>query len=255
MPEPPRLPEEMLLRYTDVPEGRIRTRVLGRRRPDALPVVVVQGMAVSDYLLPACAALGAWTEVHLFDVPGYGGSGQPARRLDVRGYGEALVHWLEAAGLDRAIVVGHSSGTQVAAWAGVLAGNRVAAVGLASPTIDPVARPLPRLFYRWRLDARSPSPGLVENHVPEWKRAGVRGALHLVRVHLADRIEEQVARLEVPLLVIRAEDDRLTTEGWVRGLTASANGEFVTVPGAHAFLWLDPEAWSGHLRALSSRAG
>jgi len=254
MPEPPRLPDEMLLRYTDVPEGRIRTRVLGRRQPDALPVVVVQGMAVSDYLLPACAALGSWTEVHLFDVPGFGGSGQPTRRLDVRGYGEAVVHWLEAAGLDRALVVGHSSGTQVAAWAGVLAPDRVAAVGLASPTIDPIARPLPKLVYRWRLDARSPSPGLEENHVPEWKRAGIAGAAHLVRVHLADRIEEQVVRLAVPVLVIRAEDDRLTTPHWVRELAASARGELVTVPGAHAFLWLDPEAWSAPLRELSAKA-
>ncbi|RFU20411.1 alpha/beta fold hydrolase [Geodermatophilus marinus] len=255
MPEPPRLPSEMLLRYTDVPEGRIRTRVLGTRRPGGPPVVVVQGMAVSDYLLPACAALGAWTEVHLFDVPGFAGSGRPTRRLDVRGYGEALAHWLAAAGLDRAVVVGHSSGTQVAAWAGVLAPDRVAGVALASPTIDPVARPWPKLLYRWRLDARSPSPGLEENHVPEWKRAGVTGALHLVRVHLADRIEEQVARLDVPLLVIRAEDDRLTTDRWVRALAASAGGELVTVPGAHAFLWLDPEAWSAPLRGLAARAG
>jgi pimeloyl-ACP methyl ester carboxylesterase len=254
MPEPPRLPDEMLLRYTDVPEGRIRTRVLGRPQPDALPVVVVQGMAVSDYLLPACAALGSWTEVHLFDVPGFGGSGRPTRRLDVRGYGEALVHWLEAAGLDRAVVVGHSSGTQVAAWAGVLAPDRVAAVGLASPTIDPIARPLPKLLYRWRLDARSPSPGLEENHIPEWKRAGITGAAHLVRVHLADRIEEQVARLRMPVLVIRAQDDRLTTERWVRELAASAGGDLVTVPGAHAFLWLDPRAWSAPLRELSAKA-
>src|SRR5215203_6061556 len=100
MPEPPRLPDEMLLRYTDVPEGRVRTRVLGRRQPEALPVVVVQGMAVSDYLLPACAALGSWTEAHLFDVPGYAGSGRPTGRLDVRGYGESVVRWFEAAGVD-----------------------------------------------------------------------------------------------------------------------------------------------------------
>lgn len=244
----------MLLRYTDVPEGRIRTRVLGQRRTDVLPIVVVQGMAVSDYLLPACAALGEWTEVHLFDVPGFAGSGRPTRRLDVRGYGEAVVHWLEAAGLDRVIVVGHSSGTQVAAWAGVLAPDRVAAVGLASPTIDPIARPLPRLLFRWRLDARSPSPGLEANHLPEWKRAGVSGLAHLVKVHLDDRIEDQVARLQMPVLVLRAEDDGLTSDRWVSDLAASAGGEAVTVPGAHAFLWLDPGSWSAPLRALAARA-
>jgi hypothetical protein len=70
--------------------------------------------------------------------------------------------------------------------------DRVAAVGLASPTVDPMARSLPKLLFYWRLDARSPSPGLEVNHVPEWKRAGPRGIAHLVKVHLDDRLEEQV---------------------------------------------------------------
>ena len=255
MPTPPPLPREMLLRYTDVPEGRIRTRVLGQRPTGVLPVVVVQGMAVSDYLLPACAALAEWTEVHLLDLPGYAGSGEPTRYLDVRGYGETVAHWLDTAGLDRAVVVGHSSGTQVAAWTGVLCPERVAGVGLASPTVDPMARSLPRLLFRWRLDARAPSPGLEANHLPEWKRAGPRGIAHLIKVHLADRLEEQVARLSVPVLAIRGERDRLSTERWVRDLAGGTpNGDHVTVPGAHAFVWLDPHAWSDPLHHLATRA-
>jgi pimeloyl-ACP methyl ester carboxylesterase len=254
-PTPPRLPSEMLLRYTDVPQGRVRTRVLGRRRDGVPPVVVVQGMAVSDYLLPACAALGEWTEVHLLDLPGYGGSGQPTRSLDVRGYGQVVSRWLDAAGPDRFLVVGHSSGTQVAAWTGVLRPDRVAGVGLASPTVDPSMLPLPRLLYRWRLDARSPSPGLELNHMPEWRRAGARGIAHLLRVHLADRLEAQVARLPMPVLVLRAERDRLTTDAWVDGLARdTADGERVTVPDAHAFVWLHPRAWSEPLRRLADRA-
>src|SRR4051794_10240712 len=121
---PPELPREMLLRYTDVAEGRVRTRVLGVPREGVPPVVVVQGMTVSDYLLPACAALGRWTQVHLLDLPGYAGSGQPTRRLEVRGYAEAVRHWLQVSGLGTSILVGHSSGTQVAAWTGVLAPQR-----------------------------------------------------------------------------------------------------------------------------------
>jgi pimeloyl-ACP methyl ester carboxylesterase len=245
----------MLLRYTDVPEGRIRTRVLGETVSGVPPIVVVQGMAVSDYLLPACAVLGEWTQVHLLDLPGYAGSGQPTRFLDVRGYGEAVAHWLEAAAIERAVVVGHSSGTQVAAWAGVLCQDRVAAVGLASPTVDPRARSLPKLLFYWRLDARSPSPGLERNHVPEWMRAGPRGIAHLVRVHLDDRIEEQVARLTMPVLAVRAEHDRLTTDGWLDELmSVGADAEWVKVRGAHAFVWLDPEAWSTPLRRLAQRA-
>jgi pimeloyl-ACP methyl ester carboxylesterase len=256
MATPPQLPREMVLRYTDVAEGRIRTRTLGRSREGVLPVVVVQGMTVSDYLLPACAALGSWTEVHLLDLPGYAGSGRPTRWLDVRGYGETVAHWLDASGVERAVVVGHSSGTQVAAWAGVLAPERVAAVGLASPTVDPKVRSLPKLLFYWRLDARAPSPGLEVSHAPEWKRAGPRGIAHLIKVHLDDRLEDQVRRLTMPILALRAEDDRLTTERWMDDLVGVASeAAWVKVPGAHAFVWLHPEAWSDPLRRLAEQAG
>lgn len=218
-------------------------------------MVVVQGMTVSDYLLPACAVLGEWTEVHLLDLPGYAGSGQPTRWLDVRGYGETVAHWLESSRIGAAVVVGHSSGTQVAAWAGVLAPERVAAVGLASPTVDPMARSLPKLLFYWRLDARAPSPGLEVSHGPEWKRAGARGIAHLIRVHLNDRLEDQVRRLTVPVLALRAVEDRLTTDEWMDDLVGGAEeGTWVKVPGAHAFVWLYPQAWSGPLRRLAERA-
>jgi pimeloyl-ACP methyl ester carboxylesterase len=253
---PPKLPREMLLRYTDVPEGRIRSRVLGEPVDGVPPVLVIQGMTVSDYLLPACACLAAWTQAHLLDLPGYAGSGEPTRWLDVRGYAEAVVHWLRETGAPRLVVVGHSSGTQVAAWTGVLAPDAVAAVGLASPTIDPHVRSLPRLLYHWRLDARSPSPGLEESHKPEWKRAGPRGVAHLVRVHLRDALEEQVAALPTPYVALRAEGDRLSTDRWMDDLAAlSDSGEWVRVPGAHAFVWQHPDAWSEPLRRLARRAG
>ncbi|TCC45570.1 alpha/beta hydrolase [Kribbella pittospori] len=254
MHRPPRMPEQMLMRYADVPEGRMRSRVLGEPRAGMPPVVVVQGMAVSDYLLPACAAVGEWTQIFLLDLPGYAGSGQPTHYLDVRGYGEAVAHWLEAAALDHVVVVGHSSGTQVAAWAGVLCPERVAAVCLASPTVDPVARSLPRLLLRWRLDGRYPTPGLQQNHVPEWKRAGVRGLAHLLRVHLADKLEEQVAELSMPVLIIKGTDDRISTDRWVNELgQAAVEGEVATVPGPHTFTWVDPHAWSQPLQRLARR--
>ncbi|MBO0845287.1 MAG: alpha/beta hydrolase [Nocardioides sp.] len=252
---PPELPREMVLRYTDVPEGRIRTRVLGEPRNGLPSVVVVQGMTVSDYLLPACAELARWTQVHVLDLPGYAGSGQATRWLDVPGYGEAVAHWLQASGLDRPMVVGHSSGTQVAAWTGVLSPEGVSAIGLASPTIDPSVRSLPRLLYHWRLDARAPSPGLEESHLPEWKRAGPRGVAHLIKVHLRDRLEEQVARLPMPVLALRATEDRLSTDAWMHELAgAGRSTTWTAMPGAHAFVWLYPDAWSAPLRSLAERA-
>jgi pimeloyl-ACP methyl ester carboxylesterase len=110
------------------------------------------------------------------------------------------------------------------------------------------------LFY-WRLDARAPSPGLELSHAPEWKRAGPRGIGHLIKVHQEDRLEDQVCRLTMPVLALRAEEDRLTTDRWMDDLVGVASqATWVKVPGAHAFVWLYPDAWSDPLRRLAEQA-
>jgi len=50
-----------------------------------------------------------------------------------------------------------------------------------------------------------------------------------VHLHLKDSLEEQVARLAMPVLVVR-------------------------VPGAPPFVWTHPKAWSQPLRELVRRA-
>jgi pimeloyl-ACP methyl ester carboxylesterase len=251
----PPLPDA-LESHRDTSAGRIRSRSVGEPCPGVPEVVLVQGMAVADYLMPAVAELGRWTRAHLVELPGFAGSGEPTRKLDVPGYAAAVVEWLDAAELGPVVLAGHSSGTQVAARAAVLAGDgRVVAVVLASPTIAPIARPLPRMLLRWRLDGRHEPPGLTGSHLREWRRAGVRGLVHLVRVHLRDRIEESVPALTVPVLVLRGADDRLSTAEWARGLAAAAPaGRYQELPGAHTFLWADPASWSAPVRQLALEA-
>jgi pimeloyl-ACP methyl ester carboxylesterase len=152
------------------------------------------------------------------------------------------------------VLIGHSSGTQVAARAAALCPERVHALVLASPTIDPAYRNWPTVLYRWRRDSRFPMPGLQENHTPEWKRAGPRQIRHLISVHLRDRLEETVARITCPVLVIRGAQDGLLTRRWATELADTArDGELVEVPGPHSFVWLDPAAWSKPIEQLASR--
>lgn len=40
-------------------------------------LVLVHGMTACDYLLPSLRELSVWTRVHLIDLPGCGGSGDP----------------------------------------------------------------------------------------------------------------------------------------------------------------------------------
>ncbi|WP_433271368.1 alpha/beta fold hydrolase [Actinosynnema sp. CS-041913] len=247
---PPALPAEYLVRFTDTRHGRIRSRLLGRRQ-DAPPVVAVMGMAVSSYQLPALAAL-SWTRAHLVDLPGLAGSDDTPHRLDVAGHAEAVCDWLDAADLPPVILTGHSSGTQVAARAALARPDRVAAVVLAAPTVDPKARSVPRALYYWRRDLRIPTPGLNRTHRPEWRRAGLRQIVRLVRALLRDRLEDVVPNLACPVLVLRGEQDELCTARWARRLAELADdGRMVDMPGPHTFLWLDPEAWSEPIRELA----
>jgi pimeloyl-ACP methyl ester carboxylesterase len=241
-------------RHRQTAAGRVRSRTVGDRHDSVPELVVIQGMAVADYLMPAVAELGRWTRAHLVELPGFAGSGEPTASLDVPGYAGAVVEWLEQARLGPVALIGHSSGTQVAARAAVLAearGLNVVGVVLASPTIAPIARPLPRLLLRWQLDGRHEPPGLSESHIREWRRAGLRGLLHLVRVHLRDRIEETVPALGVPVLVLRGTQDRLTTTHWAHGLAEAARwGRYREVTGAHTFVWANPAVWSEPIREL-----
>jgi len=246
---PPEQPDEYLVRFTRTSYGRMRSRVLGRPG-DTPPVVTVMGMAVSDYLLPAQAALG-WTQTHLVDLPGLAGSADPPHRLEVAEYADAVAEWLVAAALPPVVMAGHSSGTQIAAKVAATRPDLVAATVLASPTVDPKARSVPRALYYWRRDAAYPMPGLSESHRPEWRRAGPRQLVHLLRAHLRDRLEETVPRIHGPLLVLLGEQDRLCTERWARDLADRAeDGRLMTVPGPHTFLWRDPSAWSAPVRDL-----
>ncbi len=251
----PPFPTDVDIGFHDGPLGRMRSRSVGRARPDTPEVVVVQGMSVADYLMPGLGALGAWTRAHLVELPGFAGSGEPPHELDVPEFGQCVADWIRAQCLEPVILAGHSSGTQVAARAAV-GHPAVAGVVLAGPTVDPSARGLLRILIRWRLNGRYEPPGLSELHIPEWKRAGARRLLHLVLVHLADPLEEQVRQLRVPSLVIRGEQDRISTEAWARQLAKMGpGGGYVEVPGAHSFPWLDSESWSAPVRRLAIDAG
>lgn len=250
----PAFPADVTTLYHDGVLGRIRIRSVGTARPGMPEVVLVQGMAVADYLMPGLGAFGRWTRAHLVELPGFGGSGEPPRELDVADFGRCVADWLTTRRLGPVLLAGHSSGTQVAARAAP-ASPDVVGVVLASPTVDPVARGWVRLLVRWRVDSRWEPEGLGESHKPEWKRAGGRRLVHTVRVHLADPLEKSVARLTAPLLVIHGEQDRIGTTRWARHLAGLVpDGRCVEVPGAHTFPWLDPEAWSPPVRELAQRA-
>jgi len=114
---------------------------------------------------------------------------------------------------------------------------------------DPAYRGLVRVLWRWLLDLTREPAGLERVNRRERKRAGFRRLVHVLGVHRKYRLDEAVAALRVPVLVVRARDDALSTSGWAARL--AGDGDYVEVPGPHTFCWRDPGAWSAPVRAFS----
>jgi pimeloyl-ACP methyl ester carboxylesterase len=232
--------------------GVMRSRAVGEPRAGVPEVVVVPGLAVAEYLMPAVATLAGWTRAHLVELPGFSGSGEPPHPLDVPQFADAVVQWLAGSALDRVVLVGHSSGTQVVAHVAAGGLPSVRAVVLASPTMDPRFRSTRRILLAWRRNHALEPPELDAAHTPERQRAGLRRVRHALKVHLADRLEDVVPRIAVPVLVLWGDADRICTEPWARELAGLApDGRFRTAPGAHSFVWTAPDAWSAPIEELA----
>src|SRR3954451_20424348 len=229
----------------------MRSRAVGEPRAGVPEVVVVPGLAVAEYLMPAVATLAGWTRAHLVELPGFSGSGEPPHPLDVVQFTDALVQWL-AGGPENAGLVGASSGAQVAAHAAARSLPNVRALVLASPTTDPRFRSLPRVLLAWRRNHELEPKSLDEQHTAERQRAGLRRVRQALKVHLDDALEDVVPQVRVPVLVLYGDQDRICTEQWARQLSKLAPaGRFATVPGAHSFVWTAPSAWSEPIEQLA----
>jgi pimeloyl-ACP methyl ester carboxylesterase len=187
-------------------------------------VVVVPGLCVSSYLWPACDALARQGfHVDLVEPPGWPRSDRlDPEPDDLAGLAEWVTSWLAIRGYADVLLVGQSVGTQVAAHVAAQAPERVRALLLQGPVFDPAYRTLPRGLARWALDIPREKFSLGLREVPEWLRVGPRRVRTVLRQSLADRLEDTVATLDVPVRVVVGEHDTLSELPWLSSLSRPA---------------------------------
>jgi pimeloyl-ACP methyl ester carboxylesterase len=192
-------------------------------------VVVVPGLAVSRYLVPTVRWIrSAGSRCDLVALPTRG------RPVGIPEYG-ALV--ADRIGGRAVVLVGHSSGTQVAAFAAREA--PVARLVLGSPTVDPAYRTVARAVARWLVDGTREPASLAAQQLPEWGRAGPRRIAVLLRSMMRHPLEDMLADVACPVVVVRGDRDPLCTPGWAAELGRA--GELTTLLGLpHAFPYHDP---------------
>jgi pimeloyl-ACP methyl ester carboxylesterase/predicted RNA-binding protein with PIN domain len=193
---------------------------------EQLPVVLVHGIGVSSRSVePLLLAVGESRPVYAPDLPGFGLSDAPLEVLDVPKLADALRRWMIDSGINPAAIVASASGCQVAIDLAGRYPGVVKRLVLVGPTMDPESRSAGALARRWAKgitrDSVRRAPGAIHDVIDAgpWRTARTLGRA------FDDPTEQKLPRVEAPTLVLRAERDRLTPEGWAKRI---ADG----IPGA-----------------------
>jgi pimeloyl-ACP methyl ester carboxylesterase len=95
------------------------------------PLVLLHGLADSHRTWRAVAPrLASRFHVFMLDLPGHGFSARPDAPYTLPWYADTVVRWMDAIGLDRAHVCGHSYGGGIAQWMLLENRDRIDRLGL-----------------------------------------------------------------------------------------------------------------------------
>jgi len=220
--------------WTRVDGRRFHARHVGPEAAAAPPVVCVHGVGVSSrYMVATMTKLASAFEVYAIDLPGFGLTDGPPEVLDVVGLADALAGWIQAAGVGRPALLANSVGCQVAVDCAVRYPDRVSRLVLVGPTTDPIARSALRQVLRWLRNLPGERPGQLPLSVADYADAGVGRALRTFGYALADRIEDKLALVQAPTLVVRGAHDPIVPQAWAEEVTRLLpRGRLAVVAGA-----------------------
>jgi 2-hydroxy-6-oxonona-2,4-dienedioate hydrolase len=222
------------------------------------PVVLVHGLLVSSrYMAPLARSLSRYADVWAPDMPGFGRSENPSRVLDVDGLARALNAWLDATDLNDVVLAANSFGCQYAARAVARDPSRIAGLVLLGPTFEPGQRDPVGPALRWLANAPFEPPSLGVVVLRDLLDAGMWRAVATYRHALAHAIEEDLARVARPVLVVRGGRDPLIVQEWADRCAAIAGaGRAVSVPrAAHTINYNSAAAVAALIRPLLDRPG
>jgi pimeloyl-ACP methyl ester carboxylesterase len=211
-------------------------RVLTTRSGASAPTfVLIHGIGVSHrYLSRLHDHLSEAGTVHSIDLPGFGGLPKPDRTPTIAGMARALGELLTELGVREAVLIGHSMGCQ---WVVELAAQRpdlARSVVIMGPVADNEHRSV--LAQSTALATDMLGEPLDANFVVlvDYLRCGPVWYSKQLPLMLRYRIEDRIAALTMPVLIIRGGKDPIAGSAWCRRLRESAQrAVLVVIPGHH----------------------
>ncbi|MFG6402824.1 alpha/beta fold hydrolase [Microbacterium sp. P04] len=219
------------------------------------PYVLIHGIGMSHrYFTRLHDELAADAPVHSIDLPGFGGLPKPGRDLDVTEMATSLAEVIDRVIGEPVVLVGHSMGAQWVVELAALRPDLVLGVVAMGPVSDDRHRTVMAQARALALDSLGEPPRANAIVFGDYLRCGVRWYLTQVRHMVSYPIEDRVAQLRAPLLVLRGGSDPIAGVDWCRRLRDRAlDAAFVTVPrGFHVVQWSAPRAVASAIAAFVS---
>ncbi len=227
--------EKLAGRAVVVDGGHIEYRyAAGPPLRDAIPIVLVHGYGGSGaYLAPTARHLAAYHPTYVPDLPGFGRSTHFKRALDAIQLADVLADWMRAIRLPCAAWVGNSFGCQVIAHLAARHPARVARVVLTSPTLDPRARALPHLLWRFVRDIPREPVTLAPVIAYSFLTSGPNELCATLGYMRDDDIRLALPQVGMPSLVVCGERDPLAPPSWGAEVARLLpRGTLAVIPGA-----------------------
>lgn len=200
-------------------------------------LVLLHGVgATTRYFRPLLQVLDGRVSAEAMDLPGIGPSSSPRPPSDIPAQADAVADWLRTRGHRRTTLVGNSMGAQTAVEVALRHPELTERLVLIGPTMDPAARGAVRQIGRLLVDATVERPSLIGLTLSDTLLTRRRVVVRYFAASLDHHIEERVARLAVPVLVVRGERDPVVPRRWAREVAELApRGSLAEVRGgAHA---------------------
>lgn len=218
---------------------------------DAPTLVHVHGFGISGtYLERTAALLAPKYKTYIPDLPGMGRSMRPTPTHDLPALARALIHYLDAVGVEQVTFVGNSLGCPIIIEVASTFPDRIARAVLVSPAGGPNNQPMTRAIRQMTFDAPREPVGLLPIAVGDYLRFGFVQGWALFKSMIAYPTLERLQNLQMPTLVIGGMRDPLLNIERVHVFSGLPHVDVVTVTGAHALNFSHPELVAGLIDAF-----
>ncbi len=169
------------------------------------------------------------------DLPGHGLSESLPAVPGAEDLAGIALDWMRVAGIERASVVGHSMGCQVAIEMALREPKRIGCLVLIAPTPDPHARSVAEQFRRLVVGGFYERMSLLLHLVKDYARMGKRLVPEFFSM-LGYPIEQKLCHVKVPVLLVRGDKDPVVPQHWMEeaALLAGADGTIAIPRWGHA---------------------